>query len=236
VDLHNFQGFVQKSATVHTNDPQQPQFSIHMKAMVTPFIQVRPSNTVLFRGFPEQLKRQSIDVVATGAPFHILKLDTTLPQQIAVEQETVEDGKHYRLHVSNTAPKGTYNGFILCRTDHPKRPEIRIIVTGAIEGDLNVSPLALFVGLTGADQPLRTGEIRVRHNRKQAFQITRLTYDDKLISVTQESKPEEAIYTLKVTPRMENVPKGEHRETTIAIETDARGGTSDQVRVNVVNH
>ena len=227
---------MQKSATVYTNDPQQPQFNLLMKATVTPFIQLKPSNTVLFRGFPEQLKRQSIDVIATGAPFHILKTDTNLPQQVVVEQETVEDGKHYRLHVTNTASKGTYNGFVLCKTDHPKRPEIKIIVTGAIEGDLHVSPLALFVGSTGAEQPLRTGEIRVRHNRKQAFRISGLTYDDKLITVTQESKPEEAIYILKVTPRMENVPKGEHRETTIGIETDSRGGTKDQVRVNVVNH
>jgi len=227
---------VQKSATVFTNDPQQPQFNILMKAAVTPLIQVKPTNAVLFRGFPEQLGRQSIDLITTGTPFHILKMDTNLAQQIAVEQETVEDGKHYRLHVTNTASKGTYNGFVLCKTDHPKRPEIKIIVTGAIEGDLHVSPLALFVGLTGAEQPLRTGEIRVRHNRKQAFQISGLTYDDKLITVTQESKPEEAIYILKVTPRMENVPKGEHRETTITIETDSRGGTKDEVRVNVVNH
>jgi hypothetical protein len=235
LDLHNFQGMVQKSAAVYTNDPQQPQFNLLMKTVVKPFIQVKPSNTILFRGFPEQLGRQTIDLITNGNPFHILKTDTNLQQQIAFELETVEDGKHYRLHVTNAAASGNYSGFVLCRTDHPKRPEIKVIVTGAIETELSVSPLALFLGHTGAVQPLRTGEIKIRHNRKQAFQITRLTYDDRLITVTQEPLTNEAGYALKVTPRMENVPKGDHREATITIETDNKGGTKDQVRVNVVN-
>jgi hypothetical protein len=236
VDLHNLQGHVQKSSTVYTNDPQRPQFNLLMKAMVNPWIQVAPSNSVLFRGFPEQLGRRSIDLISSGLPFRLLRSSTNLQQQIVIEQETVEVGRHYRLHVTNTATSGNYNGHIVCRTDHPKRPEIKIGVTGAIETELSISPLALLIGRSGADEPLRTGEIRVRHNRRHAFRISRLAYDDRLITVTLEALSSEATYILKVEPRLENVPEGEHRETTIIIETDSKGGDKNQVWVNVVNN
>jgi hypothetical protein len=235
IDLHNFQGSLHKSATVHTNDPQQPRFNLDLKVLVRPFIEVKPANTLLFRGFREQLKPQSVDLVSTGTAFHIVKTDTSLPQQIAFEVETVEDGKHYRLRVTNAAASGNYTGYILCRTDHPKRPEIKIAITGAIETELSVAPLALLVGRVSPEQTLRTGEIKVHHNRNQTFQISRLTYDDQLIAVSQEAMPDKAGYLLKVAPRLEAVPTGGHRETTIVIETNAKSGTKDQVRVNVVN-
>ncbi len=236
VNLQNFQGNVQKSATVYTNDPQRPQFNLTMKTVVKPFIQVKPTNVLLFRGFPEQIQPQTVDLITTGSPFHILKMESNLQQKIIFKPETVEDGKFYRLQVSNTATGGNYSGFILIHTDHPQRPEIRISVTGAIDTEISVSPLALFIGRTAPDQPLRTGDIRISDNRKKPFKITRITYDDKLIAVAQESLASEGGYVLRVTPRMENIPKGEHRETTVNIETDVKGGTKDQVRVNVVNH
>ena len=235
IALNNYQGHVAKSATVHTNDPQRPQFNLEMKALVRPLIEVKPTNALLFRGFIEQLKPQTVELISNGLPFHILKTENSVPQHVAVELETVEEGKHYRLRVTNTATSGNYSGYILCRTNHPKRPEIRIAVTGAIETDVSVSPLALLIGRTASDQPLRTGEIKVRNNRKADNRITKLTYDDQLITVSHEKLPDGEGHLLRVTPRLEAVPKGDHRVTAITIETDARGGTKDQVQVNVVN-
>jgi len=235
IALNNYQGHVHKSATVHTNDPQRPQFNLDMKAVVRPLIEVKPTNVLLFRGFIEQLKPQTVELISNGIPFRILKTENSVPQQVAVDLETVEEGKRYRLRVTNTATSGNYSGYILCRTDHPKRPELRIAVTGVIETDVSVSPLALLIGRTASDQPLRTGEIRVRNNRKTEHRISKLTYDDQLITVSQEKLPDGEGYLLKVVPRLEAVPKGEHRVATVTIETDARGGTKDQVAVNIVN-
>jgi len=226
---------VHKSATVHTNDPQKPQFNLEMRAVVRPLIEVKPTNVLLFRGFIEQLKPQTIELISNGIPFHILKTENSVPQHLAVELETVEEGKRYRLRVTNIATSGNYSGYIVCRTDLPKRPELRIALTGVIETDVSVSPLALLIGRTASEQPLRTGEIKVHHNRNQTFQISRLTYDDQLILVSQEAMPDGSGYLLRVAPRLEAVPTGGHRETTIMIETNAKNGTKDQVRVNVVN-
>ncbi len=235
IALNNYQGHVAKSATVHTNDPQRPQFNLEMKALVRPLIEVKPTNVLLFRGFVEQLKPQTIELVSNGTPFHILKTENSVPQHVAVELETVEEGKRYRLRVTNIATSGNYSGYILCRTDHPKRPELRIAVTGVIETDVSVTPLALLIGRTASDHPLRTGEIKVRNNRKAEHRISKLTYDDQLITISQEKLPDGEGYLLRVIPRLEAVPKGEHRVVTITVETDAKGGTKDQVLVNVVN-
>lgn len=236
VNLHNYQGTVHKSATVYSNDPQRPQLNLDVKALVRSLIEVKPTNVLLFRGFAEQLKPQVVDLISNGVPFRILKTDNSVPQQIAVELETVEEGKHYRLRVTNIATSGNYSGHIVCRTDLPKRPELRIALTGVIETDVSVSPLALLIGRTASEQPLRTGEIVVRNNRKTGFRISKLSYDDQLITLSQEPLPEGDGYVLKVNPRLESIPKGEHRVATVTIETDSKSGTKDQVRVNVVNN
>jgi hypothetical protein len=233
--LTHYQGNVQKSATVFTNDPQQPQFALQLKGIVTAFIEIRPSNTIQFRGAAEQLLPVTVDLTSATAPFRIQRLESNLDNSVKYAVETVEPGKHYRLRVTNMAREGRYNGFIKVFTDHPNRPEITLNVTGFLESEISVTPLALLLGKTAPEQPLRTGDINVINTRNKAFKITKLTYDEKVAQITQEPLANQQGYVLRVAPRMENVPHGEHRDTVLIIETDAKGGTKDQVRINVVN-
>ena len=91
------------------------------------------------------------------------------------------------------------------------------------------------MGRTAADQPLRTGSIKVINNRNKPFQITKLTYDAQLIEVTQEALPGQTGYTLAVTAKLENIPQGDARNTTLTIETGVKEGSKEQVRINVVH-
>jgi hypothetical protein len=233
--MAHYQGNVQKSATVSTNDPQQLQFTLQVKGLVKPYIQIKPSNTVQFRGVAAQLLPVTIDLTTSAEPFQVKKLESNLDNNVAYEMETLEPGRHYRLRVTNKTPQGRYSGFIRCFTDHPQRPEITLSVTGFLDSAITVSPLALLVGKPNGEQPPRTGDVSVINNRNQAFQITKLSYDENLLQITQEPLPKQQGYVLRVSSRLENVPPGEHRNTVLTIETDATGGTKDQVRINVVN-
>jgi hypothetical protein len=235
VDLAHYQGNVQKSATASTNDPQQQQITLTLKGLVKPYIQIKPSNTVQFRGVAEQLLPVTIDLITAAEPFQIKKVESNLDSQVKYEIETLEPGKHYRLQITNQTAQGRYSGFIRCFTDHPQRPELTLNVTGFLETEITVSPLALLLGRPNADQPPRTGDVNVINNRNKAFQITKLSYDDQVLQISQEPLSNRQGYVLKVAPRLENIPPGEHRNTVLTIETDSSGGTKDQVRINVVN-
>jgi len=235
VNLKGYQGNVDKSATVFSNDSQQPQINIRLKGKIKTYIELKPSNVVHFRGVAEQLSPSTIEMISTSEPFRIQKVESNLEEKISYQLETVEPGKHYRLVVTNKAQQGNYSGYIKCLTDHPLRPEIQLNVSGYIQGEISVNPLALLVGRTAADQPLRTGSIKVINNRNKPFRITKLTYDAQLIQVTQEALPGQTGYTLAVTARLENIPQGDARNTTLTIETDVKEGSKEQVRINVVH-
>lgn len=235
VDLKNYQGNVQKTASVFTNDSDQSPVTLQMKGTIKAYIELRPSNTVHFRGAFDQLVANTVDLVSVSEPFRIERVETNLADRVAYELETVEEGRHYRLRVSNKSPDGRYSGYIKCLTDHPARRELVVNVTGFIEGEISVYPLALLVGRVSADQPLRTATTNVVNNRRKAFRITRLSYDKKLIEVVEEPLTGQSGYLLKVSPRLENVPQGEHRETILEIETDVRPGAKDEVRINVLH-
>jgi hypothetical protein len=235
VNLKGYQGNVDKSATVFSNDAQQPQINIRLKGKIKTYIELKPSNVVHFRGSAEQLSSSTIDMISTSESFHIQKVESNLEEKISYQLETVEAGKHYRLHVTNKAQYGNYSGFIKCLTDHPQRPEIQVTVSAYIQGEISVNPLALLVGRTAADQPLRTGSITILNTRNKPFQITKLTYDAQLIQVLQEALPDQTGYTLAVTPKLETIPQGEARITNLTIETDVKADSRQQVRINVVH-
>lgn len=206
-----------------------------MQGTVKTLIDVHPSNSIIFRGLAEQQTEKVIELVGTSQPFHIEKVESSLDDKITQKLETVEDGKHYQLKVSNAVKQGNYNGFIKITTDLPQKPEIVIRVSASIEGDIAVKPQTILVGKLAAQQPPRQGKIMVISNRNKPFQITKLTYDEHLLKVTQEPLPKEPGYALEITPLMENVAAGSRQQTTVTIETDATPDVKYDVQVHIIN-
>jgi hypothetical protein len=59
---------------------------------------------------------------------------SNLDGKISYRIEPVEEGRKYRLTVSNSLRRGDYNGFIQVLTDMPQKSAVVIGVSGKIEG------------------------------------------------------------------------------------------------------
>jgi hypothetical protein len=237
MNLKGYQGSIKKSATVFTNDPQNPRPVLVLQGNIKAIVDVRPANNIAFRGLADQQTEKIVDFVGTSKPFKIQKVESNLEDKVSYKVETVVEGKHYRLKITNTLKQGNYNGFVKCYTDVPEKPEIQIRVSGYIEGDISVKPLTVLVGKFAAQQPVRTGKVLVVSNRNKPFQIKKLTYDEKLIQVKQEPLAKEPGFSLEITPNMDNLPAGAEgrHQTTLTILTDAQSDEPQKVQVHIIN-
>ena len=235
VNLKGFQGKISKSATVSSNDPQNPEVTIKIDGTVMALIDVKPSANVIFRGMADQTPETVLDLSATSVPFHISSTDTNLTDHISYKLETVEDGKQYRVRVANQTKRGNYAGYIKLITDMPQKPDLLIRVSGFIEGEVSVKPQTILIGKLSAHQPERTGRVVVTSNRNKPFQITKLGYDEHFMTVTQSQLEGETGFSLDVSPKLENVPVGSRQQTTLTIETDLNPGAKDEVQIHLFN-
>ena len=81
-----------------------------VEGTVKPLIEVRPEKTIYFQGIADGLNEKTIDLITTSKMFHIRKVDDNLDKKVLYRLETVEDGKHYRLRVSNNTCDGKLQG------------------------------------------------------------------------------------------------------------------------------
>lgn len=234
LDTRGFEGKVKKTATVYSNDPEEPRLVLALQGVVKTLVDVGPSSSVLFRGAADQQVQKVIELVGIK-PFRIQKVESTLDGKVARALEPLETGKGYRLKLDNLVKQGNYAGVIKITTDLPKKPEIHIRITGSIEGDIAVRPQTVIVGKLAARQPVREGKLSVVSTRGQPFKITKLTYDSRLITVTQAPLDKEPGYALEIKPVMENIPAGFRDKTTIVIETDAGPASQCDAQVFLVH-
>jgi hypothetical protein len=236
VNLRGYKGKVTKSATVSCDDPKNSQIKLVIHATVKTLIDVLPTNSVSFRGLADQLPESTIDIVgAAPQSFHIHKVESNLDEKISFQLETIADGKHYRLKVSNREQQGGYAGFIKCYTDLPEKPEIIVRILGNIEGDISVGPKTILIGKLTPQGPVQSGQAVVRNNRKKSFQIKKLTYNERFIQVDQQTLSDGNGFSLQFTPILENIPPGAGQKTALTIETDVSSSGPQEVQIQIVN-
>lgn len=235
MDLTGFQGYVKKTATIISDDPSNPRMVVHLEGTVKPLIKILPQKVVSFQGMPDRLKETVIDLITTSNAFRIRKMNDSLERKAAYKLETVEDGTHYRLKISNNTNRGTYRGSITLYTDLPEKPELTVWVNGTIEGEIGVNPKTLIVGRLSPDQGVLAGKVVVKDNLDKPFQIVKCTYDERIIHVTQSPLPGKSGFSLEITPNMENIPSKGRLQTTLVIETDLVSEGKQEVHVQAIN-
>lgn len=239
IDSNGYGGGFHRFLTVFTNDPIQPRLRLTMKGKIKPLIEVLPGNLIALSGVVGEVPEGSLDLKATDKPFHITGMQTDLEGKIRHEIETVEDGRHYRLKVKNTAPAGSYRGGIKLQTDLAAKNQIVVQVKGEIKGLVSIMPSAVSIGKMSKEAEPRIGKIVVKKNVNQAFNITKLTYDEKLMTVAKEALPDASGYQLTITPIMENIPpqgegKQDRLERKLSILTDLNSEPYE-AKVELVN-
>ncbi|SMC24863.1 hypothetical protein SAMN02746041_02119 [Desulfacinum hydrothermale DSM 13146] len=235
VNVAGYQGKIAKGATVYCDDPQTPRLRLSVSARVVPYVTVRPTDSVFFRGPAKTLKPVVVELESRKRQWRITGIDNGLQGKVDAAVQTVEEGRAYRLVVTNVAEQGEYSGVIICRTDHPQRPQIPIRVRGIIEGAVGVRPTSVVVGRLRAGLPVRPGRLLVVSNLNSPFAITGLDYDRSLLEVVQSPLPDRPGYRLELRPLLASVDRGTQKHTTLTIKTDAESGDHHVVNVFVVN-
>lgn len=182
-----------------------------------------------------QPRESSIDLVGDSLPFHLTSVENDLEGKVSHQLETVKDGKHYRLKVTNLVKQGSYAGYMILHTDLAQKGEIRIRVNGIIEGPISVNPRTLLVGKLTSQQPVRSGKVMVVSNDNKPFKITKILHDTNLVTVAQEPLPDRTGFSLEITPRVENMPPGSRQQSVVGIETDAASEEKLEVHVQLFN-
>jgi hypothetical protein len=235
VDLSGYDGPVKKDATVKSNDPEKSSFTLTVKGTVKPLFQVRPGNSISFRGTGDQVKDVTLEISTMSQPFHIQKVESNLEGKVSHQLETVAEGQSYRLKVGNLLKEGNYSGALKLITDLPGGKSVVIRISGRIEGEINVNPKSIFMGKHPSQELIAARTVSVRSNRKKPFQITKLSYDENLIKVDAQPLPDKSGYNLVVSVRMPNVPSGNSVETTITVQTDLDPEAKQEIQVRLIN-
>lgn len=231
-----FNGAVSKSAEVYTNDPERPQFTLMMNAVVTgddapqgtrvgPFI-VGPTNQWSGRA-PHGSSANGLITVTntTQQPIKITRLD---PNGVAfdVKLQTLEEGKRYSVSFASSATLsiGSHKQTAKLITDNKDAPELELQLEVMVVSPITISPTSLVFENVPVSNPeleisLVSKFLWVRAGRGAAMEIKSVTSDLPFVKVKSEmGDPNGSSIALRV-GFSEKPPKGTHTGK-IKIETN----------------
>lgn len=135
VSLENLRGPVEQHIVVQCNDPAQRFLLLRTKGLVESAFNVKPHAIDFGKVVQEQELEGCVDIDATGpGPFELLAVACDSPL-CRISQETVEQGRSYRVSVRTTGklPPGFWRTALKIRTDHPKESQIVVPVVARVE-------------------------------------------------------------------------------------------------------
>lgn len=162
----NFAGPVSKSIAVFTNDDDNPQIQLVIKAQIKPYIGVAPGfaryNYVQGEtiGSVTQVlwaeDNANINVVDVRSPYPHLKV--THREATDDERNKKVSGKQWAFEfaLDSQAPVGALSEYVTITLDHPEQKVVQIPISGFVRPRQHITPAELDLGpLQGASLPLK---------------------------------------------------------------------------------
>ncbi|HMO51058.1 MAG TPA: DUF1573 domain-containing protein [Kiritimatiellia bacterium] len=185
LNLQGRTGFQSKPITLHSNDPENPQFRLNMVGNAQASVQVSPERLMFGQIGPGQDITLPVEVRNLSPdPMAILGVESAIPQLVG-EVETIEEGRHYNISVSlrELSEPGSFNGVLRVLTDHPQRPTIDIAVFANVVGDLIYAPPEIVLPAHTDGNPL-TRFIVIRPGATPEFEVTKVEVPDPEMKVS----------------------------------------------------
>jgi len=176
LSLQGRTGHQSKAITIHSNDPENPQYRVNMAGMVYQSVRVTPERLMFGQVAPGQETHQTVEVVGMSqTAFNIVRVEPT-DASLSAAVETVEEGKQYRINLTLKGPQqpGPLSYLLRIFTDHPGREVIDMPVSAHVVGDLIYAPSELVLPAHGDGNPL-TRYIVVRPGSSGSFEVTKVT-------------------------------------------------------------
>jgi len=167
VDTTTFSGAIAKYVNVFTNDPDNPQIQLTVKAKVEPYIAIKPgyARFIVVRGEAQQgvitqslsaTDGQSFDITGVDSPMPALKV--TYHEATGKDRQPDAKGKQWRVDMAlsnDTAPVGAIATYVTVHTTHPKQKLVEIPVSGFVRPIIAVTPPVADFGKLDLKEPRR---------------------------------------------------------------------------------
>jgi len=130
-DTKGYEGKVQKTSTVYTNDPKTTEGKLVFEALVKTPIMVS-EKMVLLKGAYQEIVTKTIDIKGElKEPLKLEPVEFTLDKKAKFNIEEVTKGKHFRVTFTSIPNVGnSYRGILKLKTNYPEKPELVIYVMG----------------------------------------------------------------------------------------------------------
>jgi len=148
-----YEGKMNKSARVTTNDPKNPQVTISMKGNIWTPIHLKPRYAQL-KGVVGDEIQQVVHLQAEKETPLTVKLESiSVPDKVTAALEETEKGRSYKLTVKNRVKEeATYGGHIKLSTNYPEKPEVVIRISGNVRAIVEARPKGLSFGRLSQDR------------------------------------------------------------------------------------
>ncbi len=145
-------GRFHQAATIGTNDPDHPSVVLTLIGTVLDPLEIRPSDSVAFPdGTPEQSRSASVQIVSNDLPdVKLLQVSTSKPGLIVAQakpmspeelaKEKGKSGYALSIEVRPGMPAGRFLEEVSIETNHPRRPSLKIHLSGNTVGPITLTP------------------------------------------------------------------------------------------------
>lgn len=211
LDTTTFNGPIAKGVSVFTNDPDNPQIELTVRANVEPFISVKPgyARYITVQGEEKEGTIHQTLWAPDGTPFEVVKVESPWPYLQVSFAEAKEDerkadapGKQWRvrMHLSNQAEVGALADYVTVHTNHPKQKLVQIPVSGFVRPAIHVTPPVADFGRIELNEPLRKA-LNVRAFSTEPVKILGVEDDlaavDSSVETLQEGREYQVRLVLK---------------------------------------
>lgn len=179
LSLQGRNGPQSKPITILSNDPQNPEYRVTLAGTVAAAINVAPDRLMFGQIATAQTIELFVDIGGlVPEPFTITGIESSLPE-LVTEQETLQEGKQYRIKARLTGPAqtGPINASLIVRTDHPSRPTINIPVIANVVGEMIYAPSVIELPVTAGTTPV-TRYIVLRPGSLAQFELKSVKLPD----------------------------------------------------------
>jgi len=179
-------GTYRKSATIATNDPLHPTLEFFGEGTVRPSVMLYPpESTINYLEISNDVSdhKAGVALYSPDRPdLKITQLISSKPGKMLVSQEPmtpedckalgIEKGYRITINVTSAMPLGSFREEAIIKIDHPKQPEVKLMVAGKMVGPISATPDR--IRLVGVDNHIGAkGELRltVRGLRATTFEV-----------------------------------------------------------------
>jgi len=210
VNTKNRKGKFRHDATIWSDDPQMPTTKISISGFVKQYLSVQPSTRLRLQGYyGDKSKREVIITSLEEKPLMITDITSDIEDKIKYKLKTIQKGKAYSLEIETPSGiKDSFQGKVVLKTNHQKKPEIELFVMGKLKNEVKVAPAYLYYGVIDTSK-----EVTDPKSLKRTAMVSRFRGDNLIIQKIETSRD-------WITTEIETNEKGKKYTVVISLDKD----------------